>query len=277
MKLKSLIRIQFLLLFLSIFATGVYAMDLQPQALAPNSMVSNSSETAGQNQTDNDNDAEDTLAYPGRISLILGYSRVGIKDAKIDNLSVTPLVRHNQLDLPNTTYSTKSSDLNGIKIGLNQFITKHFGYEVNINYYLSQKNEDDYNGEYQPGNGPGLPATTVASKGTVNNKLLTAELMGMAGLHLTHSILVVAKLGVGYVRFSQDYNITSTFNQAGTPVDIFGYNPVNDKAKNNKFGIAGELALRFDLNDNFSLSFGVNDLHANKNFMAYQAGLLMRL
>ena len=43
------------------------------------------------------------------------------------------------------------------------------------------------------------------------------------------------------------------------------------------FGIAGAAGLRFDLNDNFSLTLDANDLHAKKNFVAYQAGLLMRL
>jgi opacity protein-like surface antigen len=269
MKQKSLFN-AIVLTFASIaFTVNASAMDLHSQQLNTFESQQDTDTTTSSNST---NDADDNLKYPGRISLILGYSHVSIKNAKISDLTTRPQNIPGSFPVPRTTYSTESSSLNGINIGINQFITQHFGYEVNLSYYLTNKSENDYNAEYQPSAGPGLPATQVTSKATMQNKLLTTEIMGMAGLHVTKSILLVAKLGLGYVRFSQNYRVNSTFSQP-----VGGYVPLNEKTKNNKFGIAAALALRFDLNDNFSLSLGVNDLHAKKDFIAYQAGLLMRL
>lgn len=201
------------------------------------------------------------LKYPGPISLLLGYSRTTVSNGKINGLSVAYIDPIG----PVTNYQEQSVALNGITFGINQFLTYHFGYELNINYYLKNKSNTFYTGTYNGSN-------VVTADGAVQTKLLTTELLGMLGLHMTKHILLVLKAGVGYERFEQQTNIDASFTEPTT-----AFVPYASDEKTNKFGVAGAAGLRFDLNDNFSLTLDANDLHAKKNIVAYQAGLLMRL
>lgn len=248
------------------------AMQMQIGHLDGAAAAQSSSSDDQSTATDQDTDIErnidninrdSSFHYPGNVSFILGYSRTNVKNGEMNNVSITPVVR-----VPTFSFQNKSIGLNGITLGINQFLTYHFGYELFMSYYLAGKNNQSYSGTYDIGDPPNL----VNANANTTTKLLTTELLGMAGLHLTKNILLVGKLGVGYERLNQASDIGATFVR--TPDT---YVPYSDTVKQNKFGLAGGAELRFDLNENFSLAFGVNDLHAKQNMLAYQANLLMRL
>ncbi len=239
-------------------ASSSFAMDVKTRRLTT---TDDSTVTA---EADSSSNVDDNLRYPGRISFILGYSHMTVNNGRLNDLSVTVVNTE-----PKNNFTTTAIPLNGITLGINQFITKYFGYELNVSYYLGKKTHGNYVGTYDP---DPIDPTIVNANGSIKTNLLTTELLGMAGLHITQHILVVAKLGVGYERYKQTTMINATFTNPNAD-----YVPYNTIEKNNKFGIAGGADLRVDLNDNFSFSLGVNDLYAKKNMLAYQATLLLRV
>lgn len=241
------------------------AMELSMHSLTPEGGSISNDPTAQQTVVGPDAEyySDYDLKYPGPVSFLLGYSRTNISNGKMSGLSVLY-----DPSAPIYNFQTQSAGLNGITLGINQFITYHFGYEFNFNYYLNSNLKTSYTGTYADG----VPPNIVTANGSVKNTLLTTELLGMLGLHMTKQILFIVKAGVGYEHFQQLTHIDASFTDTTNT-----YVPYDTTVKENKFGVAGAAGLRFDLNENFSLTLDANDLHAKKNIVAYQAGLLMRL
>lgn len=202
----------------------------------------------------------------GQLSFVLGYTRSTIKAASIQNLLISPATPQ-----PITTYQKDAVPLNGITLGINQFLTKYFGYEFDFNYYLSSRSNSTYNGVYQPAQAPDLPILVNATA-TSQTSLFNLELLGMGGLHLSDDFLLVGKLGLGFLHSQIKNTINASFTDATVP-----YTPYSNTEKNNHIGLAGDLGVRYDLSQNFSLTADLNDLYAKKNYVAYQAGILLRL
>lgn len=255
-------------MLLMLYGTPSFAMDLKVSPLgtpADDNTITSSGESSPR-PTPSPSSPIDLGAYPSKISFILGYSRVTVKNASISSLSVPEqqLIFNQELT---------SAPLDGIKIGVTQFITVHWGYELATNYFLSKKSNANYSGNYDDFS---PPESTANANSSLTTKLWTVEALAVGGIHLSQNWLLLAKFGLGYEYLTQPNTIS------GTVVDNYNVNPPttipssNSTYKAHSLGLAGGVGIRYSLTHNFSFEVGANDLAGKRNLLMYEATMLVR-